>query len=128
MATAWVQKHDFSAVELGELSKAELFAAFDKVDWRAELSRYNEDDPKACCAPGFGIILGANILHMCPNDANTMFFNLHYETETRFLFFIPMKRKKTHYVESYPLIHAHKLISHFMASDLRSIIGLPRQS
>ena len=120
MATAWLQRHDFSSEELGNMSKTEMLAAFDSVDWRAERSQGNEDDPNKNCPPGFGIVLGGNILHLCPYDDNNMFFHIHYETDARFFGIVPIKRKRSHYVESCPISHAPKVISYFMMNDLNS--------
>ena len=124
MATAWLQRYDYSSEELGDLSRTEMVAAFNSLDWPSELSQGNEDDPNANCPPGFGINQGANTLHLCPYDARNMFFHLHYEVDARFLGIIPIKRNKNHYVESHPLNNAHKVISHFVDNDLRPILEI----
>ncbi|UWQ98795.1 hypothetical protein K3729_15440 [Rhodobacteraceae bacterium S2214] len=124
MATAWLQMHDFSSKELGNMSRAEMLVAFDSVDWRAERSKNSEDDPNTNCPPGFGINLGGNILHLCPYDDHNMFFHLHYEADARFIGIVPIKRKRSHYVESYPVGDAPKVITYFMLNDLRRILEI----
>lgn len=121
MATAWVQKYDFSCDELGELSEGELIAAFEAVDWPLALSKVDVDNPNACCPPGFGINAGPNILHLCPEDTKNMFFHLHCETTHKILGLFPVKRKQTKDVSSYPLKNARTLIRQFMAGDYAAI-------
>lgn len=124
MATAWIQKHDFSAEELGYLSKNEMVVAFDSFDWPAELAHGVAGDPNATCPPGFGINRGANVLHLCPYDNENMFFHLHYKSQVKFLGIVPISRNKSHYVESYPVQNAQKIISRFMDDDLTAILGI----
>lgn len=124
MATAWLQRHDFSSIELGNFSPEGILAAFDGVDWQFELSQFDADSPDRSCPPGFGIKLGGNILHLCPFDTRNMFFHIHYEAPTRFLGIVPFRRKRSHYVESHPVRRAHRVISQFLETDLEPILGI----
>ena len=124
MATAWLQRHDFSTEELGELTKTEMVTAFRGLDWAAELARSNDSDADQTWPPGFGINQGANILHLCPFDARHMFFHLHYEGDAKFLGVFPTRKKRSHYVENHPLQSAHIVISDFMDNNFAPILGI----
>ena len=71
-----------------------------------------------------GINKGANCLHLCPYDTLNMFFHFDYEIDVKRLGFIKVKRKKNHYVESYPILNASKVIRHFMYDDFNSILAI----
>lgn len=75
----WVQKHDFSSVDLDDGSMEASIEAMAAVDWADEgrLAEAAERDGRDCCPAGIGWVAeDGRILHLMPNGEGTM--NISY--------------------------------------------------
>ena len=117
MFSYWIQKHDYSSIEETDVSENEVIDAFKTFDWENELKSF-EDDPtleKDCPAGigihnGFGQNKNAVLLHICPKDKDSVFFNFHYLQKKKFIGIFPYTAEETYYLENYPLEKVHELI------------------
>lgn len=131
MFSYWIQKHDYSSIEETDVSVNEAIDAFKSFDWGNELKSI-EDDPKLekDCPAGIGIHNGfgqnkkAVLLHICPKDKDSVFFNFHYPLKKKFMGIFPYISDKIYYLESYPIEKVQELIHAVFNNNYDHILKL----
>ena len=70
MANVWIQSADFSVAELGDLERDDATRAFETHDWASERGLQSALEARGAelCPPGMGFVLDRHILHVCPQD------------------------------------------------------------
>ncbi len=80
--TGWIQKHDFSAKELGTLLESVALKALYGFDWDSE--RATTQERETCC-PGMGLIADdGTILHIIPLPEGNLIHH-HWKREKKYL-------------------------------------------
>lgn len=82
----WIQRHDYSiSREEKKASLRDAVEAFENHNWDRELAAFVEGDTEWNCPPGIGYhngydrnVPGTMLLHICPKDADTVFFSFHH--------------------------------------------------
>ncbi len=131
MFSLWIQKHDYSTEDTENVSLNQAISAFNDFDWESELKSItdtpeNDED----CSPGIGYHngFGSNsdgmLLHICPIDADTIFFNFHYPMFRKFLGLVPYRIKKVHYVATYPRNKVEALIRYLFNGQIERILNI----
>lgn len=131
MFNYWIQKHDYSSIEETDVSEIDTINAFKNFDWENELKSF-EDDPaleKDCPAGigihnGFGQNKNAILLHICPKDKDSVFFNFYYPQKRKFIGIFPYTEEKKYYLESYPLEKLPELIHEVFKLNFDFILNL----
>ena len=131
MFSYWIQKHDYSSIEETDVSENDTVNAFKAFNWENELKSF-EDDPalgKDCPAGigihnGFGQNKNAVLLHICPKDQDSVFFNFHYPHKKKFIGIFPYTSEETYYFESYPLEKVQELIHAVFNNNYDHILKL----
>jgi hypothetical protein len=117
MFSFWIQKHDYSSIEKADVSENEAINAFKNFDWENELKSF-ADDPalgKDCPAGigihnGFGQNKNAVLIHICPKDKDSVFFNFHYHKKRKFIGLFPYFTEEIKYAESFQFENVPELI------------------
>ncbi|MEM7221648.1 MAG: hypothetical protein AAF495_01630 [Pseudomonadota bacterium] len=130
MFSYWIQCHDYGSEDFGAVSLNGAIEAFESFDWARVLALFDEDDDARNCPPGMGLHDGfgsgnpeTRLLHLCPIDEQSLFFNLHYPRKRKWLGFIPTKSQEIHYANPYPRRQVPLLIRQFAEDDLAAIIA-----
>ena len=125
----WIQKHDYSAEDTSDVTVEQAVAAYLEFDWRPELAAYDETDEGRNCPPGIGIHNGydgsnpeAMLLHICPRDETTVFFNFHRRSQSRFLGLWQTSSEDTDYAERVASALVPDLIRALFAHDPTPIL------
>ena len=131
MFNYWIQRHDYSSAEVTKVSVNETINAFLKFDWGHELkSIVNDPTQEKDCPPGIGIHNGfgkrknAMLLHICPIDTASVFFNFHYPQKLKFLGIFNYRIESTKYVEFYSFAKVPEIIHALFNEKLDSILNL----
>ncbi|MDB4444228.1 hypothetical protein N9174_02700 [bacterium] len=131
MFSYWLQKHDYESEETENVSLNQAISAFNDFDWDGELNA-NTDKPEngGDCPPGIGYHNGFGsksdgmLLHICPIDSETIFFNFHYSVSKRFLGLVPYRADKIHYVARYRRNKVDELIRYLFSGNIESILNI----
>ena len=125
----WIQKHDFSAEDFSDVTVQEAIEAYVRFDWQRELAAYDENAEDRSCPPGIGFHNGfdgnnpeAMLLHICPKDAATVFFNFHRRSQKRILGLWRTTSDDVRYAESVAGALVPDLIRSFFALDQEPIL------
>lgn len=131
MFSYWIQKNDYSSIEKNNVSENETITAFKNYDWESELKSFEENPSigKDCSAGigihnGFGQNKNSVLLHICPKDKDTVFFNFHYPQINLFIGILPYTTKETLFLESYPRKQVHELIHAVFNDNYDYILNL----
>ena len=119
----WIQKHDFSADDVKDVTVQQAVAAWEAFDWATELAACDEANDRKNCPPGFGLHNGYDnksnperaLLHVCPTDAEFAFANHHHMVEGKFLGLFTSRREQIDYIERLPRSEVPELIRLFCA-------------
>ena len=90
--TGWIQRSDYSSIELGTIDLHSGLKQFREFDWSSELQRRAklETGGEDCCDPGMGYVSEDDrILHICPIGEGRIYFHYHY-TLPRKIFGLPI--------------------------------------
>lgn len=133
----WIQRHDYSAQDFPEATADEAAAAFSGFDWAGELAAAGPEQGRDC-PPGIGFHNGfgeaANpdpmLLHICPNDADSVLFHFHHDRhETRWLFgLLKGTAERIHTVQDYPTRRVPDLIRLFFKGRTDEILAIPGET
>lgn len=124
MINYWIQKTDYSSFEKNDVDADLLLAAFNQYDWSAELIAFNESDESNNCPAGMGINIDGALLHVCPNDKDSLFFNYHYVVEGKWLGLIPFRKPSIHYVKNYNIKDVEKLLMAHINGEKEKILSI----
>ena len=132
MVDYWIQRHDYeTAEEGGSVSSRQAVELFQGFDWPVEFAAYDEANDARNCPPGIGLDDGyaegrpdGRLLHICPNDGDTVFFNFHYSRERKLWGLFPSLSKEIHYVNSLPVARVPELIEWFFEGMNEMILEL----
>jgi|GEM_PF-828681 len=105
----WIQKHDFSSIDISNVQVDEAIKTFENHDWQKELAEYKESD-EGKCDPGFGIVAEHAILHVCPINDHTCYANYHYRVTVKLFGIVPFTSEKTHYIDKISIAKVKWLI------------------
>jgi len=131
MLSCWIQKHDYSSIEETNVSENGTINAFKNFDRENELKSF-EDDPELGkdCPPrigihnGFGQNKNTLLLHICPKDKDSVFFNFHYPIKKKFLGLFTYSTEAIKYTESFQFEKVPGLIHALFNSDFDYIFNL----
>ncbi|MDJ0609742.1 MAG: hypothetical protein QNJ67_12265 [Kiloniellales bacterium] len=125
----WIQRHDYSAENFGDVTADEAIRAYADYDWGSELAAYDEDSDDRDCPPGIGFHNGYDgsnpegmLLHICPLDATTVFLNFQRKTARRLLGVFPVMVDDVHYAEAVQAVLVPDLIRSLFALDPEPIL------
>ena len=108
----WIQLHDFSTKEMGDVTLSQSTEALSTFDWQSELSKRDESDDETC-DPGLGLVAGdETILHICPQGPDEYTVHYLHPVRKKILGFIPFHSQKNHFISSCPTSTATKLIEY----------------
>jgi len=124
MINYWIQKSDYSSEEWKNVEQVEIVEAFSSFSWAAELGRFDVDDQDNNCPAGIGIDINDVLLHICPNDKESVFFNYHYAKDVKILGLIPSTKKAIHYVERIPVSMVESLINLHVSGKKEEILAI----
>lgn len=119
----WIQKHDFSADDFEAKSIEEIIEAFENFDWAKELASVSDEGDKNC-PPGLGVRTSDCILHICPVDKTTVFFNYTYTVAGKILGLFNRIKDQTHYVPKYPVNEVPNLLRLYATSRQNEILAI----
>ena len=124
MIKYWIQKSDYSSEEWDNVSKIDILEAFRSFDWAAELDKFDIDDHENNCPCGIGIDINEVLLHICPNDKESVFINYHYVKHGKILGLIPSTKNAIHYVEQIPISMVESLINSHFSGKKEDILSI----
>ncbi len=125
----WIQKHDFSAEDVANVTVQQAIAGWQDFDWAAELAAFDEADNRKNCPAGFGLHNGYDhtknserlLLHVCPINEDDAFLNYHYMVDGKVLGLFASKSERIESVERLSRAEVPELFRLFCAgrqSDL----------
>ena len=127
----WIQKSDYSSDYYNIDSVDDAIQSFNTYNWKNELAKYNENDKKNNCPPGFGLHDGnedgslfSKLIHICPIDEKYVFFNLHYPKENKLFGFIKFESQEIYYKDKLSSNDVSQLINLFYKSEYNKILEL----
>lgn len=135
MYSYWIEKHDYSmAAEAKDVSLRDALEAFESYDWDSELTAFDRNDPHGNCPPGIGYhdgydgkTPGTMLLHICPRDGQTVFFNLIHSVkiEKRLLGLLNNVEQEEHCVADFPRQRVPELVRWFLTGRTDWILDIP---
>lgn len=127
----WIQRYDYSSHDFGIASVEEAIEAFNEFDWNLELSLRIEGSGDKDCPSGIGINTGYKknkskkfLLHICPENQNNIFFNLHYPVLKKYFGFIPYIKEEVYYANKIPKSKVPEIIRLFYKENFKEIIKI----
>jgi len=115
----WIQHADFSAEDYRPVGVTAAIAAFHDHDWAAALEKRAllEAPETDWCPPGFGLVDGKRILHICPDDELTAMVHYQWPKRRRFLGLFAWEAITHVTKDQFPLAHVDELIQRFYTED-----------
>ena len=130
MYSYWIQKHDYSSLTRDQANLDQTIAAYNNFDWQAEIDNGSKEEGKDC-PPGMGINngiplnqIGGCLLHICPVNNSSVFFNFHYRIEDKFLLVFSSTKQVIHYVPEYSSADIEALIRLFFSGKYGKIVDI----
>ncbi len=124
MIEYWIQKSDYSSQDRKAESVDDVIRAFHEFDWASELNSFVEEDDSKNCPAGLGVWFNGDLLHICPNDKNSVFFNFHHKTHKKLFGLFPYVKNKVHYARKYDVSGVGNLIKSHMAGNVEGICAI----
>lgn len=127
----WIQKTDYTTEEEELSGLEEALAIYRDTDWATLVADYDEDDGEKNCPPGIGFHNGfdegnrdAGLLHICPYDDKTVYFNFNYPVDRKFLWLFTVKGLEFYERDNLPVDRVEELIRLFFTGDYEAILKI----
>lgn len=125
----WIQRHDYSSEDFSDVTAEEAVMAYAAFDWRRELDAFDPYDEDRDCPPGIGFHNGfdgsnpeAQLLHICPMNARTVFLHFHRRSQRRSRWFGEASVEDVRHAECVGGTLVPGLIRSFFVLDQDSIL------
>jgi len=122
----WIQRHDFSAVDLPDGSMEPALESMAAVDWKSEatLARAAEEEGRDCCPAGIGFVdEDGRVLHLMPDGAGCMNVSYLFPTEEKLFGFLKRTGQGNLFKERLPADHAKAILNEHYQKLHRAILA-----
>ena len=126
----WIQRHDYTSIEVENATLGETLVAYSKFDWKNELSLYVEGESGRDCPPGIGVhnaipLTEKNgmLLHICPFSELKASVSFHHQNKSKYLRVFSTYRSVVKNMADVDLAIVPDLISAFYSGDWDRIKG-----